>query len=48
MSAFDLALIAEVGIGYTATGIDRKVDSGNDISFGGAFAWDFSFGVRFP
>lgn len=49
--ANDLGLIAEAGIGYTATGLSLKPAPGKeagDISFGGAFAWDLSFGVRFP
>jgi hypothetical protein len=47
----DLALVAELGIGYTATGLILKPEAGekaSDISFGGAFSWDFGMGVRFP
>jgi|GEM_PF-4626312 len=49
--ANDLALVGEFAIGYTATGIIKKpapgMDAG-DLSFGGAFTWDFGVGVRFP
>lgn len=49
--ANDLGLIAEVGIGYTATGLILKPAPGmeaGDISFGGSFSWDFGVGLRFP
>ncbi len=49
--ANDIGLIAEVGIGYTATGLTLKPAPGleaGDISFGGAFSWDFGVGLRFP
>ncbi|MFT3922672.1 MAG: hypothetical protein QM778_09075 [Myxococcales bacterium] len=47
----DLALVGEAAIGYTATGIIKTPAPGmeaGDISFGGAFAWDFGVGIRFP
>ncbi len=49
--ANDLGLIAEAGIGYTATGLSLKPVAGTEAggtSFGGAVSWDFALGLRFP
>jgi hypothetical protein len=49
--ADSFALVAEVGIGYTATGLIPKPAAGqqaSDLTFGSAFAWDFGCGFRFP
>lgn len=47
----DIGLIAELGLGYTASGYAFKGLPGQEspeLSFGTAFAWDFSVGARWP
>jgi hypothetical protein len=44
----DLGLIAELGLGYTASGYAFNVPGMDEITFGSAFAWDFSVGARWP
>jgi hypothetical protein len=47
----DIGLVAELGLGYTASGYAFKPLPGQespDLSFGAAFAWDFSVGARWP
>jgi hypothetical protein len=49
--AQNFGIVAEVGLGYTATGYMKKAAPGErttGIAFGSAFAWDFSAGVRWP
>lgn len=47
----NFGIVAEVGLGYTATGYIKKPLPGeraSGIAFGSAFAWDFAAGVRWP
>jgi len=48
----DIGLTAELGLGYAASGYKSKpiplVNEKPSLSFGTAFAWDFSVGVRWP
>lgn len=47
----DIGLLAELGLGYTASGFKPKEIPGGpepELNFGSAFAWDFSVGVRWP